>query len=103
MKFEKIQPGMKLYDVGTQKMGNTSVKTIAVWPVNVISVDPERRTVVASWNCNSPRTFTERVYSKWKSKPPILVQGPFGNKRRPTREELARIKAEKAQNEGDKS
>ena len=97
MKFEKIKPGMRVYDVGRQKMGNTNVSTIAVWPVYIVSVDEEKRSVVARWNGNSERTFRESTYSKWKDKEPILITTAFGAKRRPTREELAAMKAAEAE------
>lgn len=97
MKFEKIKPGMKLYEVGRTKLGNTKLSTISVWPVFIVSVDPEKRTVVARWNGNAERTYSERTYSKWKEKEPILITDGFGRKRRPTREELAEIRAKEKQ------
>ncbi|MBG6083144.1 hypothetical protein [Rubrivivax gelatinosus] len=71
MKFEQLQPGMTVYDVGRTKVGRTSLTTVAVWPVNIISVDVEKRTVVARWNvCNPERTYHETSYKKWRKSRP---------------------------------
>ena len=102
MKFEKIQPGMCVYDMGRQKMGNTTISTIAVWPVYIVSVDPNTRKVVARWNGNAERTYTERTWSKWKEKEPILVKTAFGSKRLPTPDERVAIKAERESRENDR-
>lgn len=92
MKFEKLQPGMTVYDVGSHQMGNTTLKTISVWAVKIVSVDPEKRSVQASWNGNPVRTFHEGSYSKWKAKRPVLIRTAMGALRRPTREELKAMK-----------
>lgn len=59
VRFEKIQPGMVLYDRHTHRMGNTTMKTIVEWEVRVISVDAEQRSAMVSWNGNSPRRYYE--------------------------------------------
>jgi hypothetical protein len=93
MKFEKLQPGMTVYDVGRHKMGNTTLTTVAVWTVRVLEVDAERRRVVASWNTNAPRTFYERDVAKWREKAPMLVGTVMGGKRLATREEQKAARA----------
>ena len=94
MKFEKIKPGMLVYDVGRQKLGNTTLSTVAVWSVKIISVDAENRTVEASWNYNPARTYSERDYKKWRAAKPILVPvGIFGGKRLATKDETQAAKA----------
>lgn len=95
MKFEKLQPGMTVYDVGRHKMGNTTLTTVSVWSVRIISVDAEKRSVVASWNSNAPRTFYENATSKWKAQKPVVVRSGMGA-RLATREELKAMKAEAA-------
>ena len=87
MKFEKLQPGVTVYDVGRTKMGNTTRTTVSVWPVHVISVDYENRTVVASWNTNPPRTYSERNAVKWRKEKPMLIGTLMGGRRLATREE----------------
>lgn len=87
MKFEKLQPGMTVYDVGRHKMGNTTMSTVAVWSVHVIEVDSERRRVTASWNSNRPRVYYERDVTKWRANKPMLVRTMMGASRLATREE----------------
>lgn len=89
MKLEKLKPGMTVYDVGRQRMGNTTMRTVAVWGVFIRSVDLEKRTVVASWNSNPDRTFSARAASKWKAVRPMLVRTGMGALRLATREEQA--------------
>lgn len=93
MKFEKLQPGMTVYDVGRHKMGNTTLTTVAWWSVRVLEVDTERRRVVASWNTNAPRTFYERDVAKWREKQPMLVGTMMGGKRLAAREEQKAARA----------
>ena len=99
MKFEKLKPGMVVYDVHKTKIGNTTRSTLGTWTVRIISVDPEKRSCMASWNSNPPQRFYEHSINKWKAERPCLVRTPSGGMRRPTREELAahkaRLKAEK--------
>lgn len=103
MKFEDIQPGMCVYDMARQKMGNTTINTIAVWPVYIIDVDAARRTVEACWNGNARRTYTERAWRKWKREKPTLITTAFGSKRLPTPEERRAIEVQQAaeQNTGE--
>lgn len=77
MTFDKIKPGMTLYDVHKYTMGNTSLRSIGVWPVSVITVH-EDRTIIASWNGNKPTRMYERQWSKYRLKKPELVRGNFG-------------------------
>jgi hypothetical protein len=93
MKFEKIHPGTIAYTVTRQKMGNTTVKTIAIHSVRVVSTDYDSRIVMASWNGNEVQRFSERQYSKWKASKPITITSPMGRKRLATREEIKALKA----------
>lgn len=54
IKFEKIQPGMILYDVRKAFISLVGPKW-NVWPVLVYEVDQEKRRVFASWNGNAPQ------------------------------------------------
>lgn len=98
MKFEKLEVGMVVYDVHSYKMGNTSVRSIGVWPVRIKEIDHEKRKVLASWNGNTPSWLYERDITKLKEKEPILIRTGFGAMRRPTREELAEMRAQAQQN-----
>lgn len=70
IKFEKIEPGMTLWDVrrtsGLQKFNGKW----SCWPVYVKEVDSEKRQVLASWNGNSARWMTERQVTKFRAKKP---------------------------------
>lgn len=94
MKFNSIYAGMTYYTVSKHLMGNTTMRTTAVHAVKVISCDSVKETVVASWNGNQARTYTQRDYSKWRAKKPLLVGGMC--KRLANREEIAAHKASEA-------
>ena len=87
MKFEKIKPGMTLYDVHSYRMGNTTLKTMGCWTVRVISVDTEKRTAVVSWNGNRETTYYENALTKLKESKPIMVRNIMGSYRLQTAEE----------------
>lgn len=93
MKFEKLTPGMIVYSVGKTKMGNTTLSTVSVWRVQIVSVDTENRTVMASWNSNPVRKFYERDVAKWREKEPVLIRSAFGSARLATREEIKAMEA----------
>lgn len=97
MKIEKLKPGMTVYDVHAYTMGNTKIRSLGVWPIRIISIDLAVKRVTASWNSNSPRTYGVHEIAKWKETQPFLISGSFGQKRRPTREELAAHKAKLAE------
>ena len=96
MKFDSIRAGDVYYTVTRQKMGTTSMTTVAIHPVKVISCDSVKETVVASWNGNASRTYYEGDYSKWRKTKPLLVKSGFGH-RLATREEIKAHKDAKEQ------
>lgn len=93
MKFEKIKAGMTLYDVHSQKMGNTTMRSVGVWFVQILSVDAEKRCATVIWNCNPPRVMSERKLSKLREKEPLLIRSSLGRSRLATRAEIAALKA----------
>ena len=68
IKFEKIQAGMTLYDV-KRNNGFGGYKWCA-WPVYIVSVDNEKRTVMAQWNGNKERLISEDRVTKYRAKRP---------------------------------
>lgn len=68
IKFEKITPGMRLMDIHSHRMGNTMMRELGCWFVDIISVDTEKRTAVVRWNDNAPEVYHEyeltRLYTK---------------------------------------
>lgn len=95
MKFERIKPGMTLYDVHRYKVGNTARSSVGVWPVRVVEVDQESRSIVASWNHNPPRRFHEHQTRKLREREPTLVYIGFGACRLASREEAKAAKLAK--------
>lgn len=64
IKFEKIQPGMTLYDRHRERAGNTTMTRLGEWRVIIVSVDAATRTAVASWNGNAPGVWHARRLEK---------------------------------------
>jgi hypothetical protein len=64
IKFEKIEAGMRLSDVHSQRMGNASMSRLDCWPVDVISVDQTKRTALVRWNGNTAQTWDARRLEK---------------------------------------
>ena len=89
MTLDKLEPGMVVYDVHSYRMGNTTIRSVGAWEVRIVSVDVERRCVVASWNHNPPSTYYKSSWSKWRLKKPRLVDTGFcGQKRLAKRGEV---------------
>ena len=66
-----LREGQVLYTVTKQSIGNTTMTRNAVHRVKVVNVDMAARKVVASWNGNAEKAFSESQVAKWKvSKPP---------------------------------
>jgi hypothetical protein len=98
MKIEKLTPGQIVYDVRRQNMGNTTISTVAVFSVEIVSVDAEEGVVVASWNSNPPQRFYRQTWSKWRAKKPVTVPtGFFGQRRLQTAEERKQAKQKEQQ------
>lgn len=87
MQIKNLLPGMKVYECRKNTMGNTTIKSYGTYVITIKEVDVENEIVVASWNGNPPRTFNKRSWSKWTKDEPVLIQGPMGNFRKPTKEE----------------
>ena len=82
MTFDKLKPGMIVYDVHSYRMGNTSLRSVGVWDVQIVSVDVTREVVTASWNGNPPKDFYRSSWSKWRLKKPKLIDTGFCGQQR---------------------
>ena len=71
----KLKPGMVVYDAHSQKMGNTTMRTMGVWPVKIVEV--HENSVIASWNGNAPRKYYGTKFP-WRANKPKLVKCGFG-------------------------
>lgn len=95
MKFENLKPGQIVYSVYRHRMGNTMLRTVDVYKVEIVSVDLEDQTVVASWNGNRPERFAPSVWMGWRMKEPVLIAtGMMGQRRMATRDELKAMNEE---------
>jgi hypothetical protein len=81
IKFEKIEPGMRLADVHKGRMGNTTMSRYGCWWVDVVSVDREKRAAVVRWNGNRPTLWDarrlERLYREDKLPKKCTSQGKW--------------------------
>lgn len=87
MTLDKLKPGMIVWDVHRQKMGNTTMSSMCTWSVEIISVDVEKGIVVARWNGNQARMYWPNQWRKWRLVRPTLVRSGLGY-RLATRAEL---------------
>jgi hypothetical protein len=70
IKFEKIKPGMTLYDVRKSTGFNSYRNKWDTWEVDVIEVYEDERQVLASWNGNKPEVMVEGRITKYRAKRP---------------------------------
>jgi len=68
--INRITPGQTLYTVTTGKQGNTTIRCKRVHPVYVKEVNVEDGCVMASWNGNPVRRYSERMIKNWRVKKP---------------------------------
>jgi hypothetical protein len=93
MKINNLKPGMTVYSVERRKMGNTTISTVAVYPVKIVSLDEDRNVVVAIKYCREGRYY-RNSWSTWRKNKPMLIRCPLGNHRLATRVEIAKMKAQ---------
>lgn len=72
--FDKSKPGTVLYDVHSEKAGNTTMRRQGVWQVYIKEIDTEKRQVFASWNGNPARWQTEYSLRNLRLNPPEWVK-----------------------------
>lgn len=64
MKIEKLKPGMVVHLHGTTR---SFTKEKCSWPVHIMEVDLTNRRVLASWNYNTSKWYSEYNASKWRA------------------------------------
>ena len=57
IKIQSLKPGDVLYDVHSEKAGNTTMRREGVWECYVRAVDSDGKWVEISWNGNPARRF----------------------------------------------
>jgi len=70
IKFEKIKPGMTLWDVRKATIYTVRRSKWDIWPVLVKEIDIENRRVLALWNYNEPEWMRERRITKYRANRP---------------------------------
>lgn len=89
--ISKLKPGQIVWNIRRHKMGNTTVRTLSVYEIRVISVG--EFSVLASWNGNPAKHYTQRDIEKWKLKQPVTIPTWNGyGARLATREEIKAMK-----------
>jgi hypothetical protein len=98
IKFEKIKPGMTLYERRRERMGNTTLRSLSEWPVEILEVDAAERRATVRWNGNRPTRYygrdLTRLYdwSMYDESIAVLDRGIWGcvrSARKLTKAELA--------------
>jgi hypothetical protein len=69
IKFDKIKPGMKLLDIHSERMGNTTMRRLGMWPVEILSVNSALGLAEVSWNGNAKQTWAKRQLERLYTKP----------------------------------
>lgn len=72
--ISRLKPGQVAFDVHSHLMGNTTQRSIGVWRVKIVAIDPSRQIVRASWNGNEVENFYFSRWSKWRLKEPLLIK-----------------------------
>ncbi len=75
--ISRIKQHQVLFTVTRQKMGNTTMSYDAVHRVKVTEVDPAGKFVMASWNGNAVRRYSESHVAKWKVNEPVKKPNPL--------------------------
>lgn len=89
--LKNLTVGQVLHTITKHKMGNTTMNTISVHQATIVEV--HENYVIATWNGNTPRRYSEREVSKWRTKKPIVISSGF-SKRLATKAEIAAMNAE---------
>lgn len=72
--IRSLKPGDVLFEARYENAGNTTLKRLAVRSVRIIEVDSEFRSVLASWNGNTAKTFYPRYgkFASWRRTDPRI-------------------------------
>jgi len=76
MKFERIKVGDILYDVHSERLGNTTIRSVGVWRVKILEVHEDH--AIVSWNGNSPQRYSRKQIARLRAKEPTLIKCGFG-------------------------
>lgn len=95
IKYEKIKVGQVLYDVHSHRMGNTVMRTLGIWTVQVMELYPEERAALVSWNGNPPSKWRSMQLERLFANKPLTKTLITGRVVKLTREEIKTLKEKK--------
>ena len=81
VKFESLKVGDVLYDCSTYGVGNTTMRAMGCWTIEIVSLEPGF--AMTRWNGNAPTTmsrdcFKQSTIRRW---PPEWVSHPIEPRR----------------------
>ena len=100
MKLSSLKPGMTVWSVRKHLMGNTTIKTISVYEVNIIEVNHDEGWFTYSWNGNSVQKGHDHTASQFKKNKPVTIRCSMGYRRLATRAEIQEMKRDHITTEG---
>ena len=77
--FNTIKAGDRLYDVHSERAGNTTARRMGVWDIYIKEIDHAAGTALVSWNGNPPTKKTSGYFlaSNIRRTPPEWLSEPF--------------------------
>ncbi len=63
-----LKPGDVVYDVHSERAGNTTMRRMGCWHVTIVEVHGDH--VIASWNGNPARHYGRAAVAKWRRSRP---------------------------------
>lgn len=94
MKLKSLKPGMTVWLVRKHLMGNTTLKTISIYEVNIIDVNQKEGWFTYTWNGNAEQKGREHTASQFKKNKPVTIRCAMGHRRLATREEIKEMKGD---------
>lgn len=76
--IKRLKPGQVVYEICRQKMGNTKATRGCLFEIRIVEADPEGDWVLASWNHNPVRKYSQRQANKWRVSKPEPKRKIFG-------------------------
>lgn len=90
IKAEQLSLDTEYYITLSHKLGNTTLRTLSVFPVRILEFSADRRSVKVNWNSFNVETWDTREACKRLLKsPPTIIRGIWGAKYKATRADLA--------------
>ncbi len=69
VKWETVKAGDTLWDVHSEREGNTTLRRMGSWAVEIVSIDHERGSAVVRWNSNEPKQWDRKLIERLRRSP----------------------------------